>query len=65
MSRYTAPDHRLPTAARERDIWIVMASHMAVTRAMEHAHDDNPAGFHQRRPTMTHCPYDSGCPFLH
>ena len=64
MSRYTEPIHRPPTMIRDRDAWIYTACQAAVTRAMHAAHQENPAGFHARRPLMSPCPYDPHCPFV-
>jgi hypothetical protein len=60
--RTTAPPDRLQFA-RRMDLEMVIAARVAVDRAMEKLHERNPAGYHQARPTMTECVFDSSCPF--
>ena len=61
MSRITPrPD---PQLIRQMDVQIVLACRSAVDRAMERFHRDNPALYHDQRPTYTTCPFDADCPF--
>jgi len=61
MSRTTAPP---PTRLiRRADLDLVMEVRRSVDASMEKLHARNPARYHQDRPTMTECSFDSGCPF--
>lgn len=49
---------------RRQDLEFVIAGKMAVDRAMEKLHTDNPAGYHADRPMVKRCPYKGAdCPF--
>lgn len=61
MSRTTP--RKEPQRVRESDLQVDREAASAVSRAMQRAHDRNPAKYHKDRPNRPKCDWDASCPF--